>query len=131
MDEMSYIINKVYEVAEKKIRIFFALLIQTRRLFEVLYFIVNDLAYLYVDGEMKKKGFEADVSQLKFLKDGQIEVEAIYVKEVQAYLVEIREQQLALKMTVNEVLRSIVDQVEKEIQEERLRAEMMEKIRQE
>lgn len=98
---MAYIINKVYEVAEKKIRIFFALLIQTRRLFEVLYLIINDLAYLYIDGEKKKTTFEADVSQLKFLKDGQIEVESIYVKEFQAYLVEIREQQLALKMTVN------------------------------
>jgi hypothetical protein len=90
---MSYIIDKVYEVAEKKIRIFFALLLQTRKLFQVLHSIVYDLHELYLAPEQKKKTFEADIAQLSFLRDGQIEVDSVYVKEFNEYL-------LAMKLTV-------------------------------
>ena len=54
MDEMSFIVNNVYEVEEKKMRIFVTLLLQTRRLFWVMEEVVHKLNYLYIDGKRKK-----------------------------------------------------------------------------
>lgn len=51
---MNFIINKVYEVEEKKVRIFLALLLQTHKLFDILQDIVNNLNFLYIDGKRKR-----------------------------------------------------------------------------
>jgi hypothetical protein len=46
---MKFIIQKVYEVADKKIRIFFALLIHTHDIFNVMESIFKDMSYLYIN----------------------------------------------------------------------------------
>lgn len=46
---MRFIVERVYEVADKKIRIFLALLIHTRQIFRVLEAVLKKLPHLYRD----------------------------------------------------------------------------------
>ena len=54
---MRFIIDRIYEVADKKIRIFLALLLHTHQVFSILEAVLNDLAYLYVDVKAKRKSY--------------------------------------------------------------------------
>lgn len=54
---MRFIIDRIYEVADKKIRIFLALLLHTHQVFDVLEAVLKDMAYLYVDTKAKRKKY--------------------------------------------------------------------------
>ncbi len=84
--EMQFILERIYEVADKKIRIFLALLIHTHGIFNVLEAILRDLDYLYVDIKTKRKNFEADVAAISFLRNGQVEVDSSYVRDYVEWL---------------------------------------------
>jgi hypothetical protein len=78
---MRFIVERVYEVADKKIRIFLALLIHTRQIFRVLEAVLKKLPHLYRDIEAKRQSFENDIAPVSFLRDAQVEIESSYVRE--------------------------------------------------
>lgn len=56
--EMGFVNNTYWEQPKNKIKKYFALLIHTKRIFEVITFMVEKADYLYIDPEEKKQSLQ-------------------------------------------------------------------------
>jgi hypothetical protein len=124
--EMRFIIECVYEVADKKIRIFLALLIHTHQLFRVLETVIRQLGFLYVDADAKRKAYDTDIAPVAFLRDGQAEVDSPYVRDYILWLEKIVIVEIETRNAIAQLLREMVEAVHEGIrqqEEERLRDE--------
>lgn len=109
--EMRFIVDCVYEVADKKIRIFLALLIHTHQVFRVLEAVLKQLGYLYVDADAKRKAYEIDSAPISFLRDEQAEVDSSYVRDYQQWLEKIIMQEIEAGKAITQLLLEMVDAV--------------------
>ena len=68
--EMKYIMHKIYQGKEVKIRLLFMLLLSNKKLFDFIYEVINKLPHLYINAKEKLKGIEAEIEPVSFFKDG-------------------------------------------------------------
>ena len=58
---MNYIVNKIYESKEVKIRLLFMLLLNNKKLFDFLSLIIQRMPHLYKHPDNKREGLEKEL----------------------------------------------------------------------
>jgi len=85
---MRYIMNKIYEGKEVKIRLLFMLMLNNKKLFAFLNQILERIPYLYKNIEKKKASIDKELEPVDFFKDGQFTITASntnYIEEFKIF----------------------------------------------
>lgn len=85
---MKYIINRIYESKEVKIRLLFMLLLSNKKLFDFLYEVLHRIPYLYKLPEQKRNSLDKELEPVNFFKDGHFNIinsTANYIADFKAF----------------------------------------------
>lgn len=111
---MKYIINRIYESKEVKIRLLFMLLLNNKKLFDFLFEILHRMPYLYKLPEQKRTQLEKELEPVNFFKDGHFTISnptANYITDFKTFW-EAEEANLILfKKEINLLLSEMVEEV--------------------
>jgi len=85
---MKYIMSKIYEGKEVKLRLLFMLLLNNKKLFEFINTVIEKVPYLYNNPREKVKSIDGELEPIAFFKDGQFKIFTVtpnYIEEFKLF----------------------------------------------
>lgn len=102
---MSFIMKKIYQGKDVKLRIYFVLLLHTKKLFSFFDEVLKKMDYLYKNIAEKKVKMEKDIAPLSFFKDGQYVIQSQYITDFNHF----REEEEMKKIMMQKDIKSLLD----------------------